>query len=347
MSALRIDTEYQYRGIDSVVLENDYLRVVVLTGKGADILEFRDKRADVNLLFEAPHNWQPLGGVYEQSVDVGTTWMDHYPGGWQDCLPLGGNNPSAAGAEYGQHGESSLIPWESDILTATKQKVAVRFSCELVRYPFRIEKTLHLDRDSATLSVEDRIENLGTVDLPYVWLQHIAYGLPLVDERARIDLDGATITVDDESIGDSPLELGSTFEWPTGNGNIDMSQIPQRDQTIHDLSYLHDLESGWYAITNPDIDLGVAVSFDKELFESIWCWRAFGGFKTSPFFGREHVLGFELCTGWPATNPTETQGPEGTNTLNELAAGDSVSTTIEISTYQSLATVDEYEQVRR
>lgn len=346
MSAPRIDTGYQYRGIDSTVLENEALRVVVLTGKGADVLELRDKQADVNLLFEAPHNWQPLGGAYAQSVDVGTNWMDHYPGGWQDCLPMGGNNPSAAGAEYGQHGESPLIPWESDVVEATDRAVAVRFSCELVRYPFRVEKTLRLERGSSTLSVKERIENLGTVELPYVWLQHLAYGLPLVEEGARIDLEGATVTVEDEPIGESPLEWGATFEWPGPDDGVDMSRIPGRNRTIHDLSYLHDLESGWYAITNPDLNLGVGISFDEALFESLWCWRALGGFEASPFFGREHALGFELCTGWPATDPTETQGPDGTDTLNHLSGGESVSTDFEVTTYRGQTEVDSYEQVR-
>mgnify|MGYP000598569137 CR=1 FL=1 len=335
----------EYGGLDTVVIENESLRVVVSPEKGADVLEIRDKKSDVNVLFEAPHNWQPVDGSYRPSRDTGTAWMDYYPGGWQDCLPFGGNDPAAAGAEYGIHGESSLLPWDYDVLEESDDAVAVRFSTELVRYPFAVDRTLRLDRGSSTLSVTESVENLGTVELPYAWLQHVAYGRPLLADGTRIDLDGATVTVDEAPQGESPLAEGESFEWPTNEDGHDMSRIENVDAGIHDLAYLHDLESGWYAVTNPDLDLGVAVSFDETLFESVWSWRALGGFESSPFFGRERVVGLELSTGWPATNPVEAQGEDGTETLNHLEAGETIETELAVTTYRGRGCVESYEQV--
>lgn len=48
--------DFAYRGIGTVFLENEHLRIMVLPGKGGDILEFRDKRADVDVLWHADHN---------------------------------------------------------------------------------------------------------------------------------------------------------------------------------------------------------------------------------------------------------------------------------------------------
>ena len=61
MSGCTITREYTRRGIDTVVLENEALRVEVLAGKGADITELVDKRTNVNVLFEAPHEWHAPG----------------------------------------------------------------------------------------------------------------------------------------------------------------------------------------------------------------------------------------------------------------------------------------------
>lgn len=339
---LAVTDEYRFRGIDTVILENKFLRVVVLPGKGGDILELRDKTLDENLLFEAPHNWQVPNSEYVQSIDAGTAWMDHYPGGWQDCLPMGGVNPSAAGAEYGIHGESPLLKWEYNI-QREDDRVVVHLATELVRYPFTVERTLSLERDASTLEVSATIINQGTTELPYIWLQHIAFGDPLVSEGAMIDLPGASVTVESEPQGETPIEWGDEFEWPTDERGTALDTVPDTDGGIHDLSYLHDLDGGWYSLTNPSLGRGVAVSFDEALFKSVWCWRGFGGFDASPFFGRETVLGLEPCTGWPSSDLPDAQGKDGTGTLKAIAPDESVTTDLSVTTYGGSNRVTSYE----
>lgn len=58
MPSSRITDEYERKGLDVVILQNDYFRVEVLAGKGGDITEIRDKRTDTNVLFEAPHRYE-------------------------------------------------------------------------------------------------------------------------------------------------------------------------------------------------------------------------------------------------------------------------------------------------
>ena len=54
MSDCRLDTDLKINGVPAFSLENGELRVVVLTGKGTDILEFRHKRSDIDVLFKTP-----------------------------------------------------------------------------------------------------------------------------------------------------------------------------------------------------------------------------------------------------------------------------------------------------
>lgn len=338
-------TDQQIRGVDAIEMENTEYRITLLPGKGGDVIELRDKTIDRNILFEAPHNWQVPGSGYVQSKDTGTAWMDHYPGGWQDCLPMGGNDPKAAGAVYGIHGESSLIPWNYDV-SATAEAVTATLSTELVRYPFYVERRIRVPKNQSVIHVEATIENRGTVELPYIWLQHIAWGAPLVSSGSTIDMPNeAQVTVDAEPQGDSPLTPGDEFAWSTQGTDSDLSTMPAGDSGIHDLSYIHGFDDGWYAITNPELERGVAVSFDADLFESVWCWRALGGFEMSPFFGRETVVGLEPCTGYPAGDLPDAQGPDGTGTLKTIGAGETVSTSLSIALYSRTDRVSSFEEV--
>lgn len=54
------------------------------------------------------------------------SFLDHYPGDWQDVLPgAGGPSEGDGGAPLTLHGESSLVPWEAHIVEDTAERVAV------------------------------------------------------------------------------------------------------------------------------------------------------------------------------------------------------------------------------
>src|SRR3712207_9124041 len=76
-------SEYRHKGLETVFLENEKLRVGVLVGKGTDVFEFNYKPSDTDFV------WLTAGGVrnptsyLSTSPDLLATFMDYYPGGWQ------------------------------------------------------------------------------------------------------------------------------------------------------------------------------------------------------------------------------------------------------------------------
>ncbi len=52
MSDCRLNENLRIHGVPGISLENEQLRVVVLVGKGTDILEFRHKPSDVDVLVQ-------------------------------------------------------------------------------------------------------------------------------------------------------------------------------------------------------------------------------------------------------------------------------------------------------
>lgn len=323
-------------------LENEALRVMVLTGKGGDIVELRDKRTDVDVLWRAPHNWTPPADRYVPTASE-TTWNDHYPGGWQVNLPVAGGGWEIDGHAYGIHGESALLPWEAEVVRADDEAVTLRLTVELVRYPFVVERELTLPTGTSRLEIVESVTNLGGRSLEYIWQQHVTLGPPLLSPAARLDLPPATGR-NPEYGNDFPnarLAGDVRFEWPHApgrdGGTVDLREFPPEDATIHDLTFAIDLDDGWYALTNPDLDLGFALTFPLDPFECLWYWQPFGGYHESPWFNRNYNVGLEPTTAYPSTDVPHAQRENGT--MKELAPGETVEAEFTAMTYGGLESV--------
>ncbi|WP_117595515.1 aldose 1-epimerase [Haloprofundus halophilus] len=341
-SSPRISTAFTYRGLDAVLLENRSLRVVLLPEKGGDIVSLRDKRTDVDVLWHAPHNWSAPTARYLPS-EPNSTWNDHYPGGWQTNLPNAGGEREIAGSAYGLHGESALLPWDATVTRADDEAVSVRLEVELVRYPFSVERELTLHADESKLRCSETVTNHGGVELDYVWQQHIALGPPLLAPDARLDVPAARGVVEDYGDGypNRRLRSGAEFDWPNApghdGGEIDLStDVPGQDAEIHDLAYAIDLSEGWYALTNPELNLGFALRFPTDPFESLWYWQPFGGYAESPFWNRTYNVGLEPTTAYPG----DTEGQRTSGTMKTLAPGETVEAEFVAATYGGLSAVD-------
>jgi len=337
----RLSTEYTYRGIDAALLENESLRVLVLPGKGGDVLEFRDKRADVDVLFHTDHDWQPPPDRAVPATDP-TAWHDTYPGGWQVNLPLAGYTDGFAGTPYGLHGETALLEWDASVARNDDEAVSLRLSTDLVRYPFSVERTLTLPAGESTLRVAESVTNEGAVDLEYVWQQHVALGRPLVGPEARLDVPAQSGVVQSYAPDheNARLASGESFEWPVApglDGPVDLRDFPPLDAEIHDVAYATDLEAGWYAVTNPEIDLGFAFAFPTDPFECVWYWQPFGGDLDSPYFGRNYNVGLEPTTAYPSADLPDAQ--RANDTIDTLEAGETVEASFAATTYRGVDAV--------
>lgn len=343
-SGPRIDDAYTYHGIDAVFLENDALRILVLPGKGGDILEFRDKRTDVDVLYHTNHNWAAVESRRLADVD-GTSWHDHYPGGWQVNLPVAGYTQDFDGTPYGLHGESALLPWDTRIVQADETAVALELSLDFVRYPFTYERTLTLPAGDATLQVDESITNTGRVPVEYIWQQHLALGAPLLDPAATLTIPAARGVVEEyaDTHRNARLAGGATFDWPIAPGAdgepVDLGVIPPTDVTTHDIAFATELDAGWYSLVNPDLDLGFGFSFPTDPFECVWYWQAYHGVDTSPYFGRNYNAGLEPTTAYPSKNVPEAQ--RESDTLKSLGPGETITASFAATTFKSDVEVSE------
>ncbi len=211
----RISDEWTYKGLRTVILENDVLRVVILADRGSDIIEFRYKPYDVDFLLHRPRGIRtPQDGTLDALGD--TAFIDYYSGGWNEVLPNGGAPSQYKGASLGQHGEISLIPWRCAITADTPERVAVTLSVRPYRIPFRLEKTLALERGKAALFIEERLTNEAGEPLHCMWGHHIAFGGAFLREGAVIHAPAQRLLVHAAMAGYEPRRFvpGSESAWP-------------------------------------------------------------------------------------------------------------------------------------
>ena len=290
---------------DVVVLENRHLRVSVTPQRGADIVEFRHKASDVDVLWRSPWPLPPPAAAPAWSGPAETAFLDGYQGGWQVQLPICGNATSYHGVPIGVHGEAWSLPWRWWVERDDEEEVALAFEVDLVRSPFRVRRVMRLGSDHATLVLDERVHNVGAVPATFMWGHHPTFGAPFLKAGCRITSDARSVRTsalhDDPSSRLLPEQHGSWPEAITRDGQrVDLSVVPGPEASIHDWAYLGDFAEGWVAVREPEAGLGFALRFQAELFPYVLYWQNFAGAKGAPWFGRCYVAGLEPQSSFPA-----------------------------------------------
>ncbi len=312
-------TEVVYRGLRSFYLENELLRVLVLADKGGDIVELLHKPSDTDVLWRSPNGVRDPRGFTPGAPRPEGAFLDFYPGGWQDCLPTGGDGGDYFGTRHGPHGEFCLLPWQAQLPVDTPDCVTLQLTARGVRTPLLVTKSYTLRRGVAALFIREQIVNEGAEPFDFVWGQHPAFGPPFLDESCVVDLPGATVHADARQ-PTHRYRPGST-PWPSAVGRdgtpIDVSRIAGPQVRSHDTLVLTDLQAGWYAVTNTARRIGVGMVWPLDVFPALWFWQSYGGAFGSPWFGRTYNIALEPWT----TASSSLAGARADGSARTLAPG--------------------------
>lgn len=309
--------EYEYKGMQVVFLENEKLRVGVLVDKGTDIIEFNYKPRDMDFVWLSANGVRDPTSYLSTSPDPVATFLDYYPGGWQEIFPNGGTPSVYLAANFGQHGEVSSLPWDYEIVEDEEEFVAVRFSVRAQKMPFHLEKELHLRSGESVLRVEEVITNESDISLHAMWGHHIVFGAPFLGEGCRIRLpEGATIIPHEDAIHPEGRRVkgGRAYSWPLAEaeagGELDLSVLPQSG-TMSEMLYLTDLPEGRYEVDDPSKGLALRVEWEVKQMPYLWFWQEYGASEFYPWYGRNYNVGLEPFSSFP-TNGIEEAVANGT-----------------------------------
>lgn len=283
MSEITIAPGTDLNGLRSMLLENSFLRVVVLPEVGSKIWQIRYKPLEADLLWNNPD----LGPAHQS---LHASYDDTWSGGWDELFP----NDEAGellGRDLPDHGELWTGEWLAEPVDAAGAE-GLRMRFETPVSHFLIEKTVLLRPASPMLEVRYRLTNRGAEHFPFLFKLHPAFA---VSEQHRIDFPAMMVRREPEFAGTlegAPL----TFSWPdahVGDKAIDLRQVPdERSGALH-FFYGTEMAAGWCGITNRANRLAAAVRFDPEVFSSCWLFATHGGWRDL------NVAVLEPATGYP------------------------------------------------
>ncbi len=265
-----ISDAWTYRGFPAIVLENERVRMTVLPGHGAKVVELIAKSVDRDLLFHHPRFDVRLP-VFAANVD------DWWTGGIDEVAPTG--HPAMVGGEQLPFlGEFWSQAWTARIVEEGPTAVAVELSCGGIISPLRIDRRMELRTGKSFVRSSHRLTNVGYQPLPFMWGIHPGIA---VRPGARIQVPGASGTFH-EGHPDLGLAAGTRFAWPhlpAVGGSIDLSVARPPDPPSWELAFIDDLSAGWLAVTDPASRSGFAMSFDRTVFPVAWLWGVYGGWR--------------------------------------------------------------------
>ncbi|MCZ8511739.1 PfkB family carbohydrate kinase [Paenibacillus filicis] len=249
------------------------LEVSIVPDKGTEIMEYLYKPRDLDFMWLTEKGIQNPAGELPASADSQFAYFDNYSGGWQEIFPNGAVPSTYLGARYGQHGEVSHMKWDNEITEDTQQSVAVKFTIKTRMMPFQLTKTISLKSNSTGLAIKEQVTNLSTVDLQYMWGQHIALGKPFLEPGCRIELpDGLQVIADPLDIDDNNQEYrvarGMRHEWPRVQSpqgeTVDLSVLPPVSSESEIVYITGFRDQAWYRVTNDRLGAGIEVKWDAS-----------------------------------------------------------------------------------
>lgn len=325
--------EFIYREHRCVSLENEILRIVVAADKGSDIIEFLHKPTDTELM------WQSANGLrapahFRPSAPLATGhFREYFAGGWYEMLPNGPAPCQHRGAEFGFHGEATLLPWNYRVELDEPECVAIKFEVRLNRLPLRVEKTLKLESQSATLRISERIVNETGQEVEFLWGHHPTFGYPFITEDCRIYVPPCRVEIAENVPVNNRLAPSQNAVWPTvlgANGEtIDLSQMPAPEARSHDFARLEDFKDGWFAIVNEQQSLGFALRWDEKVFPIMGLWQIARGATDYPWYAMNYLLAIEPACDLPSLAEAARRG-----TALKLAAGEKLETALEATVFR-------------
>lgn len=269
-----VDEDWSYRGIRSVLLENEFVRVLVFPELGAKIYDLIYKPFQKNVLWHNPR-------IKPTKVPLGAAFDDVWCGGWDEIFP--NDAPcNVNGERYPDMGEAWSIAWGYSIIRPEERPETATLVTSVTTpiTPCRLVRSLTIRAGEPTMHLRYLLENVGQDAVNFLWKIHPAFD---INESCSIGVLAKTGIVDPR-YAHLYSESSRRYRWPVaqskGGGRIDLSRVSPPTAHTCSLHYVTDLEDGAVKLMNPMDNVDVKISFPKQILNNIWLFLAYGGYRS-------------------------------------------------------------------
>ena len=319
MTNLNMDTRWSLNGLRTVILENQFLRITILPELGARIYQIIYKPQDANLLWTNPR-------IQPARANFGSRYDDAWCGGWDELFP---NCEVAAvnGEVFPDHGEIWSTEWDFET-TRNAESISARFHCSTRISGASIEKTITLQPNMRQFQVNYLLRNNLPTSMPMLWNLHVAMA---VSEHHRLEFPDMNVHLDPSFLG-SLVGAPTEFQWPTvkiGKESVDLARVPPRVENRVHFCYGADLAGGWWGVSDYESGLAYGLTFDRAIFNSLWLFGSFGGWRNL------NVAVIEPSTGYPSKLEEAIQA----KTCYQLEPGQELTTSVQFTVAENISQI--------
>lgn len=269
-----VNDDWSYRGIRSVALENEFVRVLVFPELGAKIYDLIYKPSQKNVLWHNPQ-------VKPTKVPLGAAFDDVWCGGWDEIFP--NDAPcNVNGEHYPDMGEAWSTAWSYSIIRLDDRSETATLVTSVMTpiTPCRITRSLTLRAGEPKIHLRYLLENVGQDALKFLWKIHPAFQ---INETCSIEIPAKTGIVDPRYTH-LYSQSSHRYHWPNaqtkGGERIDLSKVPPPTSHTCALHYVTDLEDGAVKLMNSQDNVDVKISFPKQILNNVWLFLAYGGYRS-------------------------------------------------------------------
>jgi hypothetical protein len=295
-------TPFRWEGLDLLAIENDRVRIVIWPEHGADLLEFRDKASDIDVLWKNAQCWPPRRRALDQPQLGRSEFYDIFHGGWFVSLPNGFFPGDYYGAPIGCHGEFLAVPWKAEVLEQTAERVLVRLTGSGVRTPWMVTREMELRAGEPFVRWSERLTNRSATRLPAAWLHHPGFGGPLIEGAEIVTPARTVLTPPSDRPELGQIQSSYRGEWPRvpeqSGAMRDCSRVPEKGSASEHVVHLTDFPTGWGCVWNEARQLGFGIRWDERIFPYAWSWASGRSGDTYPVWGSCHTVTIQ-----PSTSP--------------------------------------------
>ena len=270
-------------------IENDCLRITV-TVEGGHIAEILDKQTGISPL------WIPRWPSIEPSTYNAANHPEYGDGpeshllsgilGHNLCLDMfGPPSPDELAAGMTAHGEANVTAWDID---ASDASLVARCVMPVAQLAF--ERSLRVA--GHRILIEERVENLSTLDRPMAWTQHVTLGPPFLEPGSTQFRVPATR---------SRVLGGQTdFTWPMvpragrAHENLELYS-PAGPAGGYSAHLLNPAEpTAWFVAYSPSMQLAFGYVWSRSDFPWLGIWDENCSRHQPPWNGHEMTRGMEF-----------------------------------------------------
>lgn len=279
-----------YKSVESVIIENDYLKVEFLPRYGSKMASLISKKTGREFLFQQENmetlkipNYADAFNLYDSSG-----FDECFPSIDATMYPVG----KYRGVEIPDHGEVWALPWDLEI---DEENEVLEFEVLSPKLPYKLSKRVSLN--------DNKIQTIYTVfnlnkeeEFKYIWTPH---SLIKCDENMKINVPDRLKTIMSVEKSTEHLgEWGTIHDYPITKSaktqnNIDMSRIEavtaNNCEKFYFLEKLQEEDTcGVECLLTGE---KMTYKCDNDMVPYLGIWKTQGGYRG------DYNIALEPCTG--------------------------------------------------